>query len=117
MPRPLAGAALALALVCATACARSPPPAAPQPASLPPTSLPRDVLAVLQRRDGCAMLMRAHDPRNDPAMRAMRCDSVAADEQALRRRYGANSPEAAALDSIWEEVITRVPAVSGAPAR
>ena len=97
MHRPVAGAALALALVCTAACAPPPPPAPPpQPQ---PTSLPRDVLAVLQRRSGCEMLMRAHDPRNDLAITHSRCDSVAAEEQALRRHYGAGSPEAAALDS------------------
>ena len=61
--------------------------------------------------------MRAHDPRNDLAITHSRCDSVAAEEQALRRHYGAGSPEAAALDSSWEEIITRVPAVIAVPAR
>jgi hypothetical protein len=68
---------------------------------------PSDILALGERAIGCRRLSsieitdQASDEQVDTASRGLRCDSLAADADALRRKYAGSASRLKAIDAAY----------------
>ena len=92
------------------------------PAPAEESRLPADVIRFLSRRGGChEWSQKANDPTQaaqiDKIMRALKCEDIKGDEQALRNSYAADPNVIAALNATWIKIVKRVPVSIGVQTR
>jgi hypothetical protein len=79
------------------------------------SDLPHDIVEFLSRRTACLERIAACNATPERSdnfaneMAALRCDEIAGDQIALRRRYADEPHIVEALDHTWVKVVQRVP--------